>query len=202
MGLPIKKIVLASNENNVLTSLIRTGCYDLNDREFKHTNSPAMDILISSNIERMLYHFCGAERTKELMQDLKNEKIFCLSDDEYEKFSIFDADFAADEEVISEIAYVHNRYDYVIDPHTATAFVVMEKLGLDGHVMISSTAHWTKFSSSMAKAFCIDDSLETIAAHIGATIPKQIADLSAKEVIHSKVIPIQDIEKEVLNSLD
>ncbi|MCK5536767.1 MAG: threonine synthase [Bacteroidales bacterium] len=202
MGLPIKKIVLASNENNILTSLIRTGCYDLNDREFKHTNSPAMDILISSNIERILYHFYGAARTKELMQDLKNEKMFCLSDDEYEQFSIFNADFATDEDVLDRIAYVYDKYDYIIDPHTATAFVVMEKIGLDGHVMISSTAHWTKFSSAMAKAFDIEDSLETIAAHIGATIPKQIAELSAKEVIHTKVIPIQDIENEVLNFLD
>ena len=202
MGLPIGKIVLASNENNVLTSFIKSGCYNIEDREFKNTNSPAMDIKISSNIERLLYHLYGPERTKILMDELCTDGKFCIEDDEFEKLGIFDAAYATDAEVIMEIEDIYDSYKYVIDPHTATACVAMEKLGLDGHVMISSTAEWTKFSSTMAEAFEIDDSLESVAKYLGVKIPKQIAELSAKKVNHTDVIPIQNIEKEVLKFLD
>jgi len=195
MGLPIKKIVLASNSNNVLTQFFMTGIYDLTNRELIKTNSPAMDILKSSNIERLLCHLYGQEITKELMNNLNKNKSFELSENEFSEFvNIFSADFATDTEVVYKISDVFMNNDYTIDPHTATAFVVMEKLGLSGHVLISSTAEWTKFQDTMIKT--LDDEIIT-----SLEKPKQIVELSAKKVNHTKVIPISEIKKEVLNFL-
>ena len=203
MGLPVKEIVLASNSNNVLTQFFMCGIYDLRNRELIKTNSPAMDILKSSNIERILYHLYGPDRTKELMEDLSENDRFELSENEFSKIlSLFSADFATDTEVVQQIADTYMEYSYISDPHTATAFVVMEKLGVYDNAIISSTAEWTKFSPTMAKAYyCEDDSLLGIASMLEITLPKQIEDLSSKKQVHFDVIPISDIEKEVLKSL-
>ncbi|MDT8282368.1 MAG: threonine synthase, partial [Gammaproteobacteria bacterium] len=99
MGLPVEKILIASNKNNILTSLITTGAYDLRNSEVVPTTSPAMDILKSSNIERILFDLFGAERTKELMFQLDNDKHYQLSEDELAQFqSVFSADFCEDDE--------------------------------------------------------------------------------------------------------
>ena len=122
MGLPVEKILIASNKNNILTQLINKGIYDLRTQEVVPTISPAMDILISSNIERILFDMFGAERTRELMHKLDTEKIYELTALEHEQLrAIFAADYCEDYE---GKAYIKETFEkgYLMDPHTATCF--------------------------------------------------------------------------------
>ena len=122
MGLPVRKILIASNRNNVLTDFINEGTYDLRDRSVIATTAPAMDILKSSNIERILYDLLGSERTKELMLQLDNEKHYQLHAEELAKLQqFFAADYCNDED---GKAYIQTAFKngYLMDPHTATCF--------------------------------------------------------------------------------
>jgi len=121
-GVPIKKLLVSSNINNILTEFIESGVYDISDRELIKTNSPAMDILISSNVERLLFHKFGAKRTKELMAALKRDKKYSLTKEEREEIQKdFKATFSTDNEAKEEIEYFIENYNYIIDPHTATS---------------------------------------------------------------------------------
>ncbi|MBT3727627.1 threonine synthase [bacterium] len=201
LGLPIGKIVLASNKNNVLTKFIKDGEYSVN-RDFENTNSPAMDIRRPSNPERILFHMFGSDRTTELMENLENEGVFQLTKKEMDSIQeVFDADYASEEEIVLMIRDVSNDYSYTIDPHTATAFVSYRKLKIKGPCIISSTAEWTKFSETMSEAYGCDSTLEAIAEKVGTDIPKPITDLADKKVIHTDVIEIDEIEEYILNSI-
>ena len=120
MGVPIEKLLVASNENNILTQWINTGIYDIRGKELKLTKSPAMDILKSSNIERVIFSLFGANRTKELMEDLNNNNIFKMSEKETEElqkyFSAINSDDTFGTTTIKE--FLDNGY--LMDPHTAT----------------------------------------------------------------------------------
>jgi len=129
MGLPIDKIVIASNKNNVLYELIKFGRYDLRDKKLIKTISPAMDILKSSNVERMIFDKFGEERTKELMTSLEENGYFELTKEELAKIQEdFDADFATDGECEEIIRRYANKENYLMDPHTATAIKAYEYL--------------------------------------------------------------------------
>ncbi|HIC77533.1 MAG TPA: threonine synthase, partial [Candidatus Dadabacteria bacterium] len=152
-GLPIEKILIASNMNNILTDWISTGIYDLRDRDLIMTESPAMDILKSSNIERIMFDKFGAKRTKELMENLKTENMFQLNGEELKSLrEDFDASFSNDLECEATIgAYAKNGY--IMDPHTATCMKAYETLRKnDFKAVVYSTAEWTKFSPAVAKA--------------------------------------------------
>ncbi len=210
MGLPVKKILIASNNNNVLTKFISTGHYDLRNVSVIPTTSPAMDILKSSNIERILFDLFGAERTKELMQQLDNEKFYSLNEDELQKIqSIFAADFCSDEE---GLAYIKQAFDagYLMCPHTATCFKAYDFCREDRttKTIAYSTAEWTKFSPVIAKALTGEeiehdsDALELIARKANITIPSQISELFSKPIAQKVVIDKADIEKEILSFLN
>ncbi len=128
MGLPIQKILIASNINNILTDLINKGVYDLRDRELLQTTSPAMDILISSNVERVLFDKFGTKRTEELMRNLREKKNYNLSSDELKLLrEDFDAIYCDDnfaKETIKEYA----SKGYILDPHTATTIKAYKNL--------------------------------------------------------------------------
>jgi len=207
MGLPIKKILIASNINNILTDLINTGVYDLRERALLKTTSPAMDILISSNVERVLFDKFGSKRCKELMDDLKEKKFYKLSADELEKLrEDFDAVYCDDNFAKSTIQkYAKNGY--IMDPHTATTLSAYENLRkVDLPAIACSTAQWTKFAPTMLNAIKNDDkiysdevALDEFSEALHAKIPKNINNLFNKKVLHDKVVHKNDIEKEILD---
>ena len=210
MGLPVKQIHIASNNNNVLTQFIKTGRYDISNKSVIPTTSPAMDILKSSNVERVLFDLYGAERTKELMHKLDSEKCYELTADELSKLqAIFAADFCTDEEGLGYIRQAFEQADYLMCPHTATCFKAYDTCREDQSVktIAYSTAEWTKFSPVIAKALTGEDfehdidALKKIADIAGVTIPVQIAALFDKEIAHNTVIDKRDIEKEILSFL-
>ncbi len=206
MGLPVEKILISSNSNNVLTDLIRTGVYDLRDRAVIATSSPAMDILKSSNIERILFDLFGAQRTRELMADLDQKRIYRLKGDELAALqAVFAADYADDGEVETSIRDTFRDTGYLMDPHTATCFKAhasCREKPLPG--IVYSTAEWTKFSPTIAHALTgeVDghdiDALKSIAATANTPIPPMIEALFDKPVVQDTVIDKDDIEREVL----
>ncbi len=208
MGLPVEKILIASNSNNVLTQLINKGKYDLRDRSVVATTSPAMDILKSSNIERILFDLFGAERTKALMQQLDNEKHYELKTEELARLQeIFVADFCNDTEGKKYIQAAFQN-GYLMDPHTATCFKTHETSETAPlATIVYSTAEWTKFSPTIANALTgeIDahdlDALNSIAKEANTTIPAPIKSLFDKEITQKTVIEKEDIEQEVLSFL-
>jgi threonine synthase len=206
MGLPVEKILIASNRNNVLTDFIRTGVYDLRDRHVIATSSPAMDILKSSNIERVIYDLFGAQRTHQLMSELDESRCYRLSSDELAELqAVFAADYADDAEVTAFIRETFDNSGYLMDPHTATCLKAHEScrdLALPG--IVYSTAEWTKFSPTIAEALTgeVDshdsDALESISALAKMPIPPMIRALFHRPVAQQTVIDKGDIEREVL----
>lgn len=208
MGLPVEKILIASNENNILTSLINTGKYDLRGSKLIATTSPAMDILISSNIERILYTLYGSQRTKDLMDQLVTERHYALTSNELSKLqNYFAADFCTDEE---GKAYIKKAFanGYLMDPHTATCFKAFETVREKPLKTIAySTAEWTKFSPTIANALTGEegtsdiDALETIAKEANIEIPDSIKALFDSEIAQDGVIDKADIEEAILDFL-
>ncbi|BAO44706.1 threonine synthase [Thiolapillus brandeum] len=205
MGLPVEKIVIASNANNVLTDLINTGAYDLRQRQLIGTSSPAMDILKSSNVERVLFHLFGAERTRELMRQLDEEQHYQLTADEQKAMqSLFCADFCTDEE---GKAYIKDYFEqgYLMDPHTATCMKAHARCCNQAlHAIVYSTAEWTKFSPTIANALTGEtdahdiDALKTIARLAHTPIPARINELFDKPIVQQTLVDKEDIEREVL----
>jgi len=206
-GLPIEKILIASNINNILTDWITTGAYDITDRELILTESPAMDILKSSNIERVMFDKFGAERTKELMGALTAEGKYQLRDDELASLQEdFVATFSNDEECEMIIAK-YAKKDYIMDPHTATCMKAYETLREKNlPAVIYSTAEWTKFSSTVSKSLghaVKDDTeaLQWVSEHANVPVPPMITGLFDKPVKHSVVVDKKSIKGEMLNFL-
>jgi threonine synthase len=207
MGLPVKRILIASNENNVLTQLIKEGRYDLRDKTLKKTTSPAMDILKSSNVERVLFDKFGAERTKELMESLDTKGYYELTPQELASLQEdFDADFSSDEEVAETIKEYAFQKEYLMDPHTATT-IKLHKAYADEVNIAYSTAEWTKFAPTVYKALTNKEvakdieALEAVSKMLGVKIPQRIRELFEKPIVHDKVVQKEEIEKEILTFL-
>ena len=207
-GVPIEKILIASNSNNILTDLIENGVYDLKNRELIQTNSPAMDILKSSNVERVLFDKFGAVRTKELMESLNSEGYYKLTEDELKEIrSDFLAVYSTDDEVLEKIVEFLNN-GYLMDPHTATCIKAYnEKREKMLPTVAYSTAEWTKFSPTITKALGLEakndkEALKQISIKFNAKIPKIVEELFIKEPVHLKIIEKSGIMQEMLNFLD
>jgi threonine synthase len=206
MGLPVEKILIASNSNNVLTDLINNGQYDLRQRTVVGTTSPAMDILKSSNVERILWDLFGTDRTKALMQQLDSDKHYSLSAEELSQLqAIFAADFCSDEE---GKGYIQKAFKggYLMDPHTATCFKTFETCrDKPLKTLVYSTAEWTKFSPTIANALTGEvaaqdqAALKSIAKAAGVTIPTMIEALFDKDICQTTLINKEVIEQEVLD---
>jgi len=209
MGLPVEKIIISSNENNVLTRLIRDGKYDLRECEVVSTTSPAMDILKSSNVERVLFDLFGQERTKELMFNLEEKNFYELREDELARLrESFDADWCSGEEGEKYIKEIFENDNYLMDPHTATCMKSYETCSNSAiKSIIYSTAEWTKFSPVIANALTgeVDaediDALEAIAKVAKLEIPAMIQGLFSKEIVQKTVIEKEEIENEILKFL-
>ena len=202
IGVPINKLVCASNVNNVLTDFFMTGTYDKN-REFKKSNSPAMDILISSNLERLVYLATGrnGERVKEFMDNLNSLGKYSLNDTEKAFLNDFGASFSTEDETILSIRKTFEKYSYLIDPHTAVAFDCYNKLKMQSKTLIVSTASPYKFPNTVAKALQIDflkpefELIKDIAKKSNTIVPQGISKLeySNKKTIVKTRDEIQDI---------
>jgi threonine synthase len=209
MGLPVEKIIISSNENNVLTKLIKTGKYDLRDSEVVGTTSPAMDILKSSNVERILFDLFGFERTRELMNDLEEKNAYELNASELAKLQeCFDADFCNGDEGKKYIKDTFEKDNYLMDPHTATCMKSYETCSNPAIKTIAySTAEWTKFSPVIANALTGEEdaedivALESISKVASLAIPAMVKGLFTKEIAQNTVIDKEDIEKEILKFL-
>ncbi|MBQ8197559.1 MAG: threonine synthase [Clostridia bacterium] len=200
MGLPVEKLICASNDNNVLTEFFADGTYDAN-REFFKTVSPSMDILISSNLERLIFEISGrnADLTRERMEELKKQGKYALSDGE--KTAIdkeFFAGYCDEEDCLNTIADFFDEYGYVLDTHTAVAVNVNEQYlaytGENAPTVILSTASPYKFPQSVYGAITgkkINDAFSAaykLFDESAAPIPEQISTLKSKTVRFKKVV--------------
>lgn len=213
MGVPIAKLICASNDNKVLYDFFETGVYDKN-REFILTISPSMDILISSNLERLVYMIagCDAEKNSSLMKALKEKGVYELSDDMKENLSDFAAGYATEDEVKTKIADVYKKTGYVMDTHTAVAASVYENYcknsGDNTKTVIASTASPYKFSRSVMTAidsrydeleeFELVDALEVIS---NVEIPNAVEEIRDAKILHTLECAADKMEETVKNIL-
>ena len=206
MGVPVEKFLVASNENNILTQWINTGIYDIRGKELKLTKSPAMDILKSSNIERVMYSLYGAKRTKELLDELAANNIFKMSKNEtlklQEEFSAVNSDDAYGQKIIKDFL----DDGYLMDPHTATCLKAYEDLKEKNlKTVIYSTAEWTKFSPTVLNSlnqnntkYSDKEALDEISSKYNANLPQSIKDLFSSKINHDSIIDKKDIESQIV----
>ncbi len=207
MGVPLGKLVCASNSNNVLTDFLSTGTYDRN-RPFHTTVSPSMDILISSNLERLLYFAAGAERCAAYMQALSTEGKYTVDADVFEIIRRdFDGDYCSEEACLDRIASTFANYNYLLDPHTAVAVTAAERYlcgNESTHILVVSTASPYKFTPAVARALglpAVEDEQEcmnSVANATGTTPLEPLTAVFTKPVRFTKVIDKADMAKDVL----
>lgn len=150
MGVPIAKIIIATNANSVLFDFIKRGEYDISKRTLIKTNSPAMDILVSSNVERALFALYGAEKTREFMESLAKTKSYRLNPQELRALQgFFDAHKSDDSEAL-EMIRTYAKRGIIIDPHTATGLAAYNDSGTKS--IVCATAEWSKFAPTIARA--------------------------------------------------
>lgn len=189
MGLPVGRLICASNENDVLTEFIRTGVYDKN-REFHTTISPSMDILVSSNLERLLYHFCGSKKVSEYMQSLAQTGKYSVDEATLSKIqSDFRCGSCSDAETRESIRRQYDRNSYVMDTHTAVAWKVLDDIRRDSGAkrpaVIVSTASPFKFAADVLAALGggeAGDPLGELSRNSGMPVPKPLSGLENREV--------------------
>ncbi|CQR24184.1 threonine synthase [Streptococcus varani] len=208
IGLPVGKLICASNDNNVLTDFFTTGTYD-KKRAFKVTTSPSMDILVSSNLERLIFHLVGngAEKTKELMEALLEKGEYSLTDADAAILDLFAAGFATEEQTAAEIKRVYEENDYIEDPHTAVASAVYkaykEETGDSRPTVIVSTASPYKFPVVAVEAVTgktgLSDfeALENLHDLSGVAYPQAVDGLETAPVLHDTVVATADMQKAV-----
>ncbi len=214
MGVPVNKLICASNANNVLTEFLTTGVYNRN-RTFHTTISPSMDILISSNLERLLYHICGEndETIKDWFGKLATEGKYEVTDDV--KAILKDEFYAGccnDEETKATIDEIFKKYSYICDTHTAVAVKVYEDYakatGDNTKTVIASTASPYKFSNSVLDALGEFDAnadefelVDKLAEITKLEVPNSLAELKNKEVRFTNSINKDNMKEFVLETL-
>ena len=209
MGLPVKRLICASNVNNVLTEFFRTGVYNRN-REFHKTISPSMDILISSNLERLLYHEGHSDQVERFMTQLNETGSYKIDAPLKKKLDkIFYADFATEEETSKMISEIFQHFKYVVDPHTAVAMKVLSNYRRDTHDMtsciVAATASPFKFTNAVLAAIGeptegLDDfkQLDRLSLVTSKAIPKNLAKLAGAEILHTDVCEKDEMSERVL----
>lgn len=205
MGVPIAKLICASNENKVLYDFFETGRYDKN-REFMLTSSPSMDILISSNLERLIYRIAGndAQKNASFMKQLSADGVYEVSSQMKEQLRDFYGNYASEQETAQMIQQLYQKTGYVLDPHTAVAAAVYEKYkaasGDQTKTVIASTASPFKFTRSVMHAidpscdsssdFALADELSRLA---DVKIPKAIEQIRSAEVLHHTECEVDEL---------
>lgn len=213
MGLPIDKLICASNENKVLYDFFTSGTYDRN-RNFVLTSSPSMDILISSNLERLIYRIAGndPEKNREMMNELKTEGKYSITADMKEQLADFYGNYASEEETQQTIHDLYDKTGYVIDTHTAVAACVYKKYqkdtGDNKAAVIASTASPYKFTRSVMNSidkkydnmsdFELVDRLSEIS---GTSVPKAIDEIRTAPILHDHVCEKSEMKQTVMRFL-
>ncbi|HIX60471.1 MAG TPA: threonine synthase [Candidatus Blautia gallistercoris] len=214
MGLPIHKLICASNENKVLYDFFRTGTYDRN-REFILTNSPSMDILISSNLERLIFRLCGedADKCRELMESLTGTGSYTITGEMRGELKDFYGNYCSEGETREAISAVYYGSGYLMDTHTAVAAGVYQKYVRDTQdvtpTVIASTASPFKFTRSVMYAvnrekyenmsdFELVDELSAIS---GRPVPPAIEEIRTAPVLHDRVVDAADMPQTVRDIL-
>ena len=202
IGVPIDRLVCASNTNNVLTDFFHTGEYN-RQREFHLTSSPSMDILVSSNLERLIYHLTNdnAVQTKELMDALSTEGKYQITAEMQTKLSDFFAEFATETEVEASIAYVFAQQGYTMDPHTAVAKNVADKFTKShentNKMVVVSTASPYKFPRTVIESITHEQStsddmtlVKQLEEQSGVALPQAVKELATLPVLHEQVVEV------------
>ncbi|MCR5508679.1 MAG: threonine synthase [Lachnospiraceae bacterium] len=213
IGLPVGRLVCASNENKVLFDFFNSGCYDRN-RDFILTSSPSMDILVSSNLERLIYHALrdDAVKTASFMKELRDYGKYDVGKDKMAGFNGFYGLYTSEDEVFKTIRSVYEKTGYVIDTHTAVAAaadIKYRSMGFDDHPgVVISTASPYKFTRNVMKALGADvstgddfelvDELESIS---GVKIPPAVEEIRNADIIHDTVCEKEDMKEIVKSSL-
>ena len=213
MGIPIAKLICASNENKVLFDFFRTGVYDRN-REFVLTNSPSMDILISSNLERLIYRIAGedAKANAALMRDLTSEGRYEITPQMREALQDFYGNYTSEEETAQVIHDLYEKTGYVIDTHTAVASGVYAKYKEETKdetpTVIASTASPFKFAKSVMSAidpayadvddFALIDKLSEISR---VAVPKAVEEIRSAPVRHKTICAVEEMPQVVRDFL-
>ncbi len=204
MGLPIGKLVCASNKNNILTDFLRTGVYDRN-RGFYATSSPSMDILISSNLERLLYLIAGSEKTAEYMKKLSETGRYEVDSDIMAKINEHFLGYFCDEEgTASTINEIFTGYDYLSDTHSAVAISAARQYEKEStecarRIIVASTASPYKFASSVYEALKNETApegpaaLDALAELTGTEVTAPLAGLDKKKVRFEQVISKEEM---------
>lgn len=197
MGVPIGRLICASNENNVLSDFFATGVYDISQRELVTTPSPSMDILISSNLERLLYHLAGAQKVRQWMCELAEAKRFQIDRHTFAALrELFLGDWVSNDDALATVRRVYEETSYLLDPHTAVAWEVAERVRGDDPMLVVSTAHWAKFGTDVYKALC--------GIAYEEAMPPEVASLSdAKRIAEiERIAPKSARAPQALASLD
>lgn len=215
MGIPIRKLICASNENKVLFDFFQTGTYDKKHREFVLTTSPSMDILISSNLERLIYQIAGCddEKNRELMNALKSEGVYQITEDMKAGLCDFEAGYATEEQTAATIREVYEKTGYVMDTHTAVAAYVCgeyQKRAKDSvKCVTASTASPYKFVKSVMTAidasYASKDELELLEEleHVSGTeLPSAVRDILNADILHTLECDVDQMEQTVKNLLN
>ena len=213
MGIPIARFICASNENKVLYDFFQTGCYDRN-RDFRLTNSPSMDILISSNLERLIYKIAGnnAEKNRNFMEQLGAEGKYEITEEMKEKLREFYGNYANEEETAQTIRQVYEETGYVLDTHTAVGKAVYEKYKKETQdntkTVIASTASPFKFTRSVMTAidkkyedmedFQLVDELSELAK---IPVPQAIEEIRTAEIRHNTTAQVSQMAETVMEIL-
>ena len=213
MGIPIAKLICASNENKVLYDFFQTGTYDRN-REFVLTTSPSMDILISSNLERLIYKISGEDARKDtdLMTELKTKGSYAITGEMKANLADFAAGYATEEQVAKTIHDIYEDTGYVMDTHTAVAATVYKAYREDSKddrkTVIASTASPYKFAGSVMSAidpkykgqddFKLIEELQKVS---GTEIPNAIKEIMNAEIRHNMECDVDQMEQTVKNIL-
>ena len=215
MGVPIAKLICASNDNKVLFDFFQTGVYDRN-REFILTSSPSMDILISSNLERLIYKIAGADAAKDvtLMQNLAAEGKYEITDEMKAQLKDFYGNYANEKETAEEIAEVYKKTGYIMDTHTAVASRVYRKYvaetGDQTKTVIASTASPYKFTRSVMDALDAEkykgmgdfELVDALSKLSGVKVPQAIEEIRTAPVLHKNVVETEDMPKIVKQFLN
>jgi len=206
MGVPIDKLICASNENKVLYDFFSTGRYDRN-REFVLTTSPSMDILVSSNLERLIYQIteCDDEKTVQLMQTLSSQGTYDITEPMKKHLEGFIGGWASAEETEEAIKRVYAEANYVIDTHTAVAASVynnyVARTGDAKKTIIVSTASPYKFAQSVLKAISSGDvpkddyeQAKVLSRLSGTKIPEAVEEIRLAPVLHTRVCDVAEMQ--------
>lgn len=202
LGLPIRHLIVAANENKVLDDFLRTGIYDRN-RSFHTTISPSMDILISSNLERMLYYMCGkdSEKIRGWMDELAQTGRYQVDEETLQKIrDVFLSGHCDNAQTSLQIERVYRSCGYVMDPHTAVGSYVLEQLALTEPCVLLSTASPYKFTRDVLKALQVEAAaddfvcMEQLSELTKTSIPQGLYALKSMKERFSDVIEVTDME--------